>query len=159
MTTVLSQVLLDMEGKIVYQSDTLFLLDGFNLDSDGQLRFINRLRKILIDMILQETSQEKIWGFKSGECGAGASSQLLLIAQSVREPLIQLLQYDVCCMLTCSILLVEVSNSWITGLTGYPRRSRRNSLPVISSKRKQQIVFKFQDSPHCKISFLSENCG
>ena len=70
-------------------TDTLFLLDSFDIGGDGLLQFSSTLRTILIHMALQELPQEK----KSGGSNIVNASPIWVC--------------DACvyCMWSCSILV------------------------------------------------------
>ena len=61
MTTVVPQTHLKPTSKVVNHPDTLFLPDCTNLLDDGHFQFSNRLRTILIHVVLQEPPEVKIW--------------------------------------------------------------------------------------------------
>ena len=77
MTTVALQAHLKLTSKVISHPDTLFLPDSTNLLGDGHFQFSNGLRMILIDVVLQEPPEIKIWGFRSGECGDHSGSRSL----------------------------------------------------------------------------------
>lgn len=66
--------------KIVNYSNTFLFGDFPDFCCDCCLQFTNRLRVVLVRIILETPPQIKIWEFKSGKCGAHSLSHFLLIS-------------------------------------------------------------------------------
>ena len=82
MSTISLQANLYSSGKVVNHFYTLLFRDGSYFCCDGSFQFLNCLWIFLVYIVFEKTPQIKIWGLRSGECGAHSTSHLLLMSLS-----------------------------------------------------------------------------